>query len=73
VNYLLTSNGLNLAYTALALLLVYGASRFLNWHNGVKFSEHVLGKVHNDPTASALYYGLRWIGICIVAASLIVH
>jgi hypothetical protein len=73
MNYFLTANGLNLFYTALALLLVYYGSRFLNWNNGVKFSEHVIGKVHSEPRALALYYGLRWIGFCMVAAALIIR
>lgn len=73
MNYLLTSNGLNLFYTAVALALVYGSSRFLNWHNGVSFGDDVHKKMVRNPMALALYYGLRWIGFCLVAASLIIR
>ena len=61
----------NMTYTAVAVLMVFFALKFLNWHNGVKFSEHVHGAMQGQPLALALYYGLRFIGICMVAAALL--
>lgn len=60
-----------LALVVLAVLAVasaWGLSRLMDRANrhAVGQWEHVLSVIHSDAKACAVYYGARWVGICIL-------
>jgi hypothetical protein len=68
-NFTVYSFVLNMAYLAVALVLIRMVIWYLNWSTGLHFSEHVLEKIKTDPKALALYFGLRFFGLCYLAAA----
>lgn len=61
---------INLCYFAAAALSIWGLLRGFDWLAGTKFSS-VAGEMKNDPRALSIYFGLRFVGVCILGASLV--
>lgn len=59
------SQSIDLFWALLAVLLVVLISMWLDRRARVQFVES-LAKMRNDARATALYYGLRWLGICLL-------
>lgn len=59
------SQGIDLFWAVVAVLLVIAISIWLDRRARVKFVES-LACVRRDARATALYYGLRWLGICLL-------
>lgn len=68
--FTLYSMALNLAYLLIALGVIRFSFWYMNRTTGVCFSD-VLKAINANPVASALYYGLRFIGTVYLAASLV--
>lgn len=68
LDILAVSQSLNLFWALVALLLVVIFSLWLDRRAGIKFPE-ALARIRNDARAGALYYGLRWLGICLLVGA----
>lgn len=57
---------------AVGLIVAWSMARLMDWANNSalkNYASHwgdVISKIEKDPTASAVYYGARWLGICIL-------
>lgn len=67
---LLTSIGLQLVTAIIALLVIWGMFRLLDRGMGHPFADAV-EKMYENPMAVALYYGLRFLGACILIGLLL--
>lgn len=61
---------LNIAYLAAACAAVWTSLRALDWISGMKFGE-AFEVIKYDPQSLGIYYGLRFLGVCILGASLV--
>lgn len=65
-----------LALVPLALVCVYGALRFLDrsfladGHERKPFKNQIAPAIARDPLGAALYFGLRFVGVCYLVGSL---
>ena len=66
---LVTSSLLTLAFAMLALVLVLVVLRLFDMVTGTPFSE-TKKVIKNDPKAAATYYGLRFLGVCLLVGQL---
>lgn len=61
----------NLAYLVVAVVTVFLALRLRDWLSKVKFRDHILPIIQQEPLATAIYYGLWAVGVCILAGSML--
>jgi len=63
------SVALNLLYLCLALGVVRGALWFFDRSLGINFKRDVLHIIHANSVATALYFGIRLLAVCVLAAA----
>lgn len=62
------SQGIDLGKLVVSVFAIYLISRFFDWTTGRKVRGH-LDIIETDAKATALYRGLRFIGLCFVVAA----
>lgn len=62
------TNGVDLVWALGTLLLALGFSIWLDRRTGVPFRV-VAKRVNDDARAAAMYYGFRWLGVCILVGA----
>ncbi|MFG0774331.1 hypothetical protein ACXHRA_23245 [Vibrio antiquarius] len=61
----------NLAYLVVAVVTVFLALRLRDWLSKVKFRDQILPIIQKDSLATAMYYGLWAVGVCVLAGSML--
>ena len=62
---------ISLTYLTLILFVIAGLLRWFDWTCGVGFKEDVWEKIHEEPLALAVYYGLRLVAVFYLGAAFI--
>ncbi|MDO6466790.1 hypothetical protein Q4498_01590 [Neptunomonas phycophila] len=62
---ILVSGLVTLAHAFMALMLVWGSLRLFDSLGGIQFKE-MMGSMKNDANSMAVYFGLRFIGACLL-------
>lgn len=70
LDVLAVSQSLNLGWAIVALLAAVAFSRWLDRRARVTFPES-LARMRSDARATAVYYGLRWLGICYLLGAVV--
>lgn len=68
---ILISTGLKLGFALVALLVAVLFLRFLDRRMGIRFSVHVWDTIKRDPLALAVYFGVRFAGVCLLIGRVI--
>jgi len=66
---IITSSGLTLAFAVLAIIGVLLVLRLFDWVTGTPF-ESTREVIQADAKAAAIYYGLRFFGVCMLVGQL---
>jgi len=62
---------LNLFYTLVAVVMVFGVLRLLDKFLGVKFRDDMLPIIKSDPLALSVFRGAWVIGACLLAGKML--
>lgn len=65
IDVIMTSSGLTLLFALVAILAAWGMLRWLDVIAGVNFKTTIREVCRNEHSA-ALYFGLRFLGVCIL-------
>lgn len=65
------SSVLKLAFGFLAVIVVFGLLRLLDRLSGVTFSSWMYKASRSSDYAVAIYFGLRFVGVCMLVGSII--
>ena len=68
---LVLSLAVKLGFAIGALFLARVVLKHLDKSNGIDFTEHVMSGLINSPQALAIYYGLRFVGVCLLIGMVI--
>ena len=66
----LVSFGLNMLYFVVGLLVVWGMLRMFDKLAGGSFSD-ARAKMAENPMALAVYFGARFLGVCVLGAAFV--
>lgn len=70
-SYTFYALGMNLLYLFGGLVLIQFSFWYMNRSIGMRFGDHVWTEIRKDPKALALYFGLRFAGVCYFAAAFV--
>lgn len=68
---LMISTGLNLVFAIVAVVVLVCLLRWFDKQAGVGFSEWITAVFNDNPKALAIYYGLRFLGVCMLVGAII--
>lgn len=66
---IITSSMLTLAFAVVAIIGVLMVLRVFDWLTGTPFN-NIREVIQSEAKASALYYGLRFLGVCLLVGQL---
>ena len=69
---LIIDTAISMVYAILALLGLFYGLRFLDRKAGRSFDE-TMEIIRNEALPTSIYYGMRWLGACIVIACFILR
>lgn len=69
--FVLLAAGMKFGYALAAVLAIITLLKWFDRTNGVRFGRDILSVIRNDPTATAHYFGARFIGVCILVGLVI--
>lgn len=65
------STALNLVFAIVAVVVLVCLLRWFDKQAGVGFSEWIKAVSNDNPKALAVYYGLRFLGVCLLVGAII--
>ncbi len=67
---LVTSSAMTVTFALVAIIMGWFLLRWLDRMGGVVFEQTVKG-ICDEPVAAALYFGLRFVGVCVLLGMVI--
>ena len=68
--YMIMNVGLDLSYAVIALFVLVLVLRFMDKRNGVVWKD-VMEVIKSNALATAIYYGARFVGACILISAFV--